>query len=67
MTKQFLSETETNKATACCVCDRPYNDREYGWVYRTMYNVYTCSNECYTSNKYEMLLNENKVQYDEKV
>jgi hypothetical protein len=58
--KQFLSETETDKATTCCVCNRLYNDREYGWIYRAMYNVYTCSNECYTSGKYEMLLIEKK-------
>ena len=57
MSIQFLSETETeSKTTHCCVCNRPYNEREYGWIYRAMYNVYTCSNECYTSDEYEMLL-----------
>ena len=35
----------------CCVCNRTYNERELGWVYRAMYKVYTCSNECYTSVK----------------
>ena len=54
--KQFLSETETNKTTACCVCNRSYNEKEIGWVYSTQYKVYTCSNECYTSDTYEMLL-----------
>lgn len=65
---QFLRETEKTsekKHTAhCCVCNRPYSEREIGWVYRTMYNVYTCSNECYTSDEYKMLLlvedNDNK-------
>ena len=52
--KQFLSETETNKATACCVCNRSYNEKEIGWVYSSQYKVYTCSNECYTSDKYGM-------------
>ena len=54
--KQFLSETETNKTTACCVCNRSYNEKEIGWIYRAVYKVYTCSNECYTSDKYKMLL-----------
>jgi len=61
----FLSETETNnKATVCCVCNKPYNEREYGWIYRAMYKVYTCSNECYTSDEYKMILTEkaNQIQ-----
>ena len=61
MTAEFLSETETNKATTCCVCNRHHSKTEYGWVYSAMHNVYTCSNECYTSDKYEMLLTENKT------
>ena len=59
--KQFLSETETNKATACCVCNRSYNEKEIGWVYSSQYIVYTCSNECYTSDEYKMLLTENNT------
>ena len=59
---QFLRETEASeKGTAhCCVCNRPYSEKEIGWVYRAVYKVYTCSNECYTSDKYEMLLIEGK-------
>ena len=62
MTVQFLSETETESTTTthCCVCNSLYNEKEIGWVYSTQYKVYTCSNECYTSNKYEMLLIEGK-------
>ena len=59
MSIQFLSETETESITThCCVCNRPYNERELGWVYSTQYKVYTCSNECYTSDEYKMLLTE---------
>ena len=57
MTVQFLSETETESITThCCVCNRPYNERELGWVYSSQYKVYTCSNECYTNREYEMQL-----------
>ena len=58
MSIQFLSETETESTTTthCCVCNSPYNEKEIGWVYRAVYKVYTCSNECYTNDKYEMLL-----------
>ena len=53
----FLSETETeSRTTHCCVCNRPYSEKEIGWVYSSQYKVYTCSDECYTSDKYEMLL-----------
>ena len=46
----FLSETETESITTthCCVCKKTYNKRELGWVYRSLYRIYTCSNECYT-------------------
>ena len=58
----FLSETETESITThCCVCNRLYNEKEIGWVYRAVYKVYTCSNECYTSDEYKMLLTENKI------
>ena len=61
MTIQFLSETETDNSTAyCCVCNRSYNEKEIGWVYSSQYKVYTCSNECYTSDEYKMLLTEEK-------
>ena len=54
---QFLSETETeSRTTHCCVCNRPYSEKEIGWVYSTQYKVYTCSNECYTNREYEMQL-----------
>jgi len=56
---QFLRETEktSEKSTAhCCVCNRPYSEKEIGWVYSSQYKVYTCSNECYTSDEYKMLL-----------
>ena len=57
----FLSETETeSRTTNCCVCNRPYNEKEIGWIYRAVYKVYTCSNECYTSDEYKMLLIEEK-------
>ena len=47
---QFLSKTETESTTTthCCVCKKTYNKRELGWVYRSLYRIYTCSNECYT-------------------
>ena len=58
MVVQFLRETEASEKNNvyCCVCKRSYSERELGWVYSTQYKVYTCSNECYTNDKYEMLL-----------
>ena len=57
MSIQFLSETETESITThCCVCNRSYSDGELGWTYSSQYKVYTCSKECYTNDKYEMLL-----------
>ena len=57
---QFLRETEKTSEKShtahCCVYNRPYNEKEIGWIYRAVYKVYTCSNECYTSDKYKMLL-----------
>ena len=64
MSIQFLRETEASEKSNtvhCCVCNRPYSEREYGWIYRAMYKVYTCSNECYTSDEYKMLLTENNT------
>ena len=42
---------EKSNTAHCCVCNRTYSDGEIGWVYRSLYKVYTCSNECYTSVK----------------
>ena len=61
---QFLRETEASEKSNtahCCVCNRTYNERELGWVYSSQYKVYTCSNECYTSDEYKMLLTENNT------
>ena len=61
---QFLRETEASEKSTvhCCVCNRLYSEREnIGWVYRSLYKVYTCSNECYTSDEYKMLLTENNT------
>ena len=68
MSIQFLSETETESITThCCVCNRPYNEKEIGWVYSSQYKVYTCSNECYTSDEYKMLLVEEDIWSDERL
>ena len=64
MTQQvFLSETEPGRRggrTMCVVCNRPYNEREQGWTYSSSLELYTCSNECHTSERYEQLLIEQK-------
>ena len=46
----------TEAKASCCVCNRTYSDGEIGWTYCSFYKVYTCSNECYTSDEYKMLL-----------
>ena len=61
MTAVFLRETEADPTPSCCVCNRPFNERESGWVYRARNEVYTCSNECYTSEQYKQLLIENEL------
>ena len=61
MTAIFLRETEADPIPSCCVCNRSYNEREYGWIYRARFEVYTCSNECYTSEQYKQLLTENEL------
>jgi hypothetical protein len=56
MTAEFLKETETDNSRHCCVCNRIYEEREIGWTYNSEHEVLTCSNECYTSKDYKMLL-----------
>ena len=69
---EFLRETEKtsdekSNTAHCCVCNKPYSDGEIGWVYRSLYKVYTCSNECYTSDEYKMLLVEEDIWSDERL
>ena len=60
MTTVFLSETDrqNDDTTVCVVCNKTYNEKEQGWTYSSFLELYTCSNECYSSDQYKQLLNE---------
>ena len=60
MTTVFLSETDrqNDDTTVCVVCNKTYNEKEQGWTYSSFLELYTCSNECYSSEQYNQLLNE---------